>query len=86
MLGIRLNVEDRMNTIEAIFVGGVFRPLGDVPIAENQRVRLTIESAPVGENSSWLAAVQQFHTEVIARHGVLPDSTQEIAADRRRHE
>lgn len=31
--------------VEAIYVGGVFRPLSDVPVAENQRVRLTIEAA-----------------------------------------
>jgi predicted DNA-binding antitoxin AbrB/MazE fold protein len=67
-----------MSTVDAIYSGGVFRPLNEVPIAENQCVRLTIETAPVGEVSSWLAAVQQFQTDVIDRHGVLPDSTPEI--------
>ncbi len=32
-------------TIEAIYSGGVFRPLGDVSIADNQRVLLTIETS-----------------------------------------
>ena len=35
-----------MSSVEAIYVGGVFRPLGEVGIPENQRVRLTIESSP----------------------------------------
>jgi len=35
-----------MNSIEAIYVDGVFRPLGEVGVAENQRVWLTIESSP----------------------------------------
>jgi hypothetical protein len=34
-----------MNSIEAIYSGGEFRPLGEVAIAENQRVRSTIESS-----------------------------------------
>jgi predicted DNA-binding antitoxin AbrB/MazE fold protein len=34
-----------MGIIEAIYSGGVFRPLDQVAIAENQRVRLTIEAA-----------------------------------------
>jgi len=35
-----------MNSFEAIYSGGVFRPLKEVAVAENQRVRLTIESSP----------------------------------------
>ena len=35
-----------MNSFEAIYSGGVFRPLKEVAVAENQRVRLTIDSTP----------------------------------------
>lgn len=75
-----------MSTVEAIFADGVFRPLSQVSIPENQRVRLTIEPAVASELSSWLDAVREFQKQLIAKHGVLPDSTPEIAADRRRHE
>src|SRR5438105_2150910 len=36
--------EHQMSIIEAIYSGGVFRQLDQVSIAENQRVRLTIEA------------------------------------------
>ncbi len=35
-----------MYSIEAVFAGGVFRPLASVPTAENQRVLLTVVSSP----------------------------------------
>ncbi len=35
-----------MHSVEAIYSGGVFRPLTEVNMAENQRVRLTIDSSP----------------------------------------
>jgi predicted DNA-binding antitoxin AbrB/MazE fold protein len=72
-----------MKTVEAIYTGGVFKPIDPVTIPENQRVRLTIE--PV-DPTSWLNAVQEFQRQLVASHGVLPDSTPDIAADRRRHE
>jgi predicted DNA-binding antitoxin AbrB/MazE fold protein len=72
-----------MKTVEAIYAGGVFKPIDPVTIPENQRVRLTIE--PV-DATDWLAAVREFQRQLVASHGVLPDSTPDIAADRRRHE
>lgn len=75
-----------MSSVEAIYSGGVFRPLGDVAIAENQRVRLLIEPAPAVDPCDWLRAVEEHQASIIARHGVLPDSTAEIADERRRHE
>ena len=75
-----------MSTVEAIYSDGVFKPLGQVMLPENQRVRLTIEPATALPSESWLEAVRQFQSQVVARHGILPDSTPEIAADRRRHE
>jgi len=75
-----------MSTVEAIYAGGVFKPLGEVSVPENQRVRLTIEPAAAADVSSWLDEVKQFQQQIISQHGVLPDSTPDIAADRRRHE
>lgn len=75
-----------MSTVEAIYIGGVFKPLGEVPVSENQRVRLTIEPSEPSSIQNWLDAVEQFHRQLIANHGLLPDSTADIAADRRHHE
>jgi predicted DNA-binding antitoxin AbrB/MazE fold protein len=75
-----------MNAVEAIYSSGVFKPLGQVSLAENQRVRLIIEPAGLSPSSEWLDAAQEFQRCLRAAHGVLPDSTNEIAADRRRHE
>jgi predicted DNA-binding antitoxin AbrB/MazE fold protein len=72
-----------MKTLEAIYAGGVFRPVDPVSLPENQRVRLTVEPVPT---ANWLDAVREFQRQVVANHGVLPDSTPDIAADRRRHE
>ena len=75
-----------MSAVEAIYAGGVFKPRGEVSVPENQRVRLTIEPAEAArEQVGWLDAVKQFQQQTILRHGVLPDSTPDIAADRRRH-
>ena len=75
-----------MNTVEAIYASGVFKPLGQVALDENQRVRLTIEVVPPGLTTEWLDSVQEFQRRLRAGHGTLPDSTLDIAADRRRHE
>ena len=75
-----------MTTVEAIFVNGVFKPLAEVLIPENLRVRLTIETVEsVSSAAGWLDAIQEFQQRIVASHGVLPNSTPEIAADRRRH-
>ncbi len=75
-----------MNTVEAIYASGVFKPLEQVALGENQRVRLTIEALPPSLSSEWLDSVQEFQRRLQAVHGMLPDSTPDIAADRRRHE
>jgi predicted DNA-binding antitoxin AbrB/MazE fold protein len=72
-----------MKTVEAIYSGGVFKPIDTVSIPENQWVRLTIEPY---DPADWLAAVIEFQQQIAANHGVLPDGTPDIAADRRRHE
>jgi predicted DNA-binding antitoxin AbrB/MazE fold protein len=75
-----------MSTIEAIYSGGVFRPLGQVILPENQRVRLTVQLAEPATSDAWLTAAAEFQRQLVASHGVLPDCAAEIAADRRRHE
>jgi predicted DNA-binding antitoxin AbrB/MazE fold protein len=75
-----------MSTVEAIYASGVFKPLTEINLPENQRVRLVVERVAPVAVASWLAEVAAFQQQLVANHGVLPDSTPEIAADRRRHE
>lgn len=74
-----------MAQIEAIYQGGVFKPLGEVKLPENQRVRLNVE--PIDDAAyalAWLARVREMHRQFIEKHGYLPDSTPDIAEDRMR--
>jgi len=73
-----------MTQIDAVYRGGVFLPLDPVDLAEEQRVRLRIERCDVESWQDWLRRVEQHKEEIIKRHGVLPDSTPDIAADRLR--
>jgi predicted DNA-binding antitoxin AbrB/MazE fold protein len=75
-----------MSTVDAIYASGVFKPLEEVKLPENLRVRLTVDTSQPWAVDSWLHAVQTFHQQLIAQHGVFPDSTAAIAADRRCHE
>ena len=75
-----------MNVVDAVFSQGVFKPLGNVTLAENQRVRLTVEPAEQSSSQDWLKSVVEFQRRIMAQTGHLPDSTPIIAADRRRHE
>jgi predicted DNA-binding antitoxin AbrB/MazE fold protein len=75
-----------MAQIEAVYEGGVFRPLGEVHLRENQRVRLEIQPIGTADIQAWLEEVQQLHQAMIEKHGYLPDSTADIAADRVRDE
>ena len=75
-----------MSGIEAIYANGVFKPLANVSLPENQRVRLTVETALASSVDAWLTAVQSFQQQLLTTHGIFPDSTTDIAADRRRHE
>ena len=75
-----------MSTVEAIYSSGVFKPLAEVSLAQNQRVRLTIETDEGPSSAPWLTEAREFQRQMTTRYGVLPDSTPEIAADRRRHE
>ena len=73
-----------MITIEAIYQNGVFKPLQDVKMADNQRVRLSIQPLETADVQAWLARVQARQQRIIAERGYFPDSTPDIAEDRRR--
>lgn len=71
-----------MSQIEAIFQDGVFKPLSEVSLQENQHVRLTIQAVEIAQVQDWLEQVQAFQQQIISSRGYLPDSTPDIAADR----
>jgi predicted DNA-binding antitoxin AbrB/MazE fold protein len=73
-----------MTQIEAIYQRGVFKPLGDVGLAENQRVRLNIQPLMPEQVDNWLKDVRRLQKEIIEKRGYFPDSTSDIAADRTR--
>ena len=73
-----------MTQIDAIFRGGIFQPLEPVQLAEDQRVRLSIEPTAAESPAAWLARVREMQAKIISRTGWLPDSTPDIAADRLR--
>jgi predicted DNA-binding antitoxin AbrB/MazE fold protein len=73
-------------TVEAIYQGGVFKPVRPVDLPENQRVRLNVDSVPATDFQAWLDRVRPVQQEIVNRFGLLPDSTPIIAEDRRRNE
>jgi predicted DNA-binding antitoxin AbrB/MazE fold protein len=73
-----------MTQVDAIYQNGVFKPLQDVDLPDNQRVRLSIQPIEAADVRAWLARVQQRQERIIAERGCFPDSTLDIAEDRRR--
>ena len=76
-----------MTQVDAIYQNGVFKPLQDVGLPENQRVRLSVQPAEAGDLQAWLAwlaEVEERQQRIIAERGYFPDSTLDIAEDRRR--
>ena len=73
-----------MTHVDAIYQNGVFRPLQDVGLPDNQRVRLSIQPLDAADMRAWLARVQQRRQRIIAERGTFPDSAPDIAEDRRR--
>jgi predicted DNA-binding antitoxin AbrB/MazE fold protein len=73
-----------MTHVDAIYQNGVFKPLQDVGLPDNQRVRLSIQPIEAADVRAWLARVQQRRQRIIAERGYFPDSTLDIAEDRRR--
>jgi predicted DNA-binding antitoxin AbrB/MazE fold protein len=50
-------------TVEAIFEGGVLRPVQPLPLAEHQRVTVTVQTTAVTE---WPADVATLYQEIAA--------------------
>lgn len=73
-----------MNEVDAIYQNGVFKPLTEPGLSENQRVRLRVQPMDVRDIRAWLTAVQERQQKIISRCGHFPDSTLDIAEDRRR--
>ena len=73
-----------MTQVDAVYQNGVFKPLQDVGLPENQRVRLSVQPVEEGDVRAWLAEVQELRRRIIAERGYFPDSAPDIAEDRRR--
>lgn len=76
-----------MTQVDAIYQNGVFKPLQDSGLPENQRVRLSVQPVEAGDVQAWrawLARIEERHQRIIAERGYFPDSTLDIAEDRRR--
>lgn len=71
-------------TVEAVYQGGVFKPVRPVDLPENQRVQVRIDAIRAENIQDWLTAVEEWQKDFVARHGYLPDSTYLIAEDRMR--
>jgi hypothetical protein len=76
-------MENPITTVDAVFSGGLFRPLGQVTLPENSHVKLTIQPIPPSV-SEWLARTATLREEMFAKYGYYLDSTEIISADRRR--
>ncbi len=73
-----------MTQVEAIYHDGIFQPLQNVGLKENQRVRLSVQPLEAADILDWLARVREHREQIYARAGYLPDSTLDIAEDRMR--
>jgi predicted DNA-binding antitoxin AbrB/MazE fold protein len=73
-----------MTQVDAIYQNGVFKPLQDVGLPDNQRVRLSIQPLEAADVRAWLARVRERRQRIIAERGYFPDSAPDIAEDRRR--
>jgi predicted DNA-binding antitoxin AbrB/MazE fold protein len=84
-VGVYWRVEESiMSVVDAVYANGAFRPIGPVDLLENQRVRLTVEKVDPVAVENWLAEMKVLRDYQLAKYGVFPDSTPDIAADRRR--
>jgi predicted DNA-binding antitoxin AbrB/MazE fold protein len=70
--------------VDAIYENGVFRPLEPVAMKEHQRVALSVEPIRKEDALAWMERVSESRRRFAAEHGILPDSTLDIAADRAR--
>ena len=70
--------------VDAIYQGGVFRPLEPVAFCENERVALSVQSIDKEDALAWANRVSRAREEAAQRYGILPDSAIDIAMDRMR--
>ena len=73
-----------MTQVDALYQDAVFKPLQDVDLPDNQRVRLSVQPVAVADIEGWLAEVREMRQRIITERGYFPDSTPDIAEDRRR--
>ena len=73
-----------MTQVYALYHDGVFKPLQDVDLPENQRVRLNVQPVEGGDVQAWLTEVREMRQRIIADRGYFPDSALDIAEDRSR--
>jgi predicted DNA-binding antitoxin AbrB/MazE fold protein len=77
-------------TVEAVYQGGVFKPVRPVDLPENQLVQLGIEpmrepaSDYIAEARVWLEGMRQARQELFDKYGMFTDSTELIREDRKR--
>jgi len=73
-----------MSVIEAVYRHGVFEPLEPVNLEEEQRVEVHVASGDASALAKWIEEVRVLQEEFVKKHGLLPDSTPDIAEDRLR--
>jgi predicted DNA-binding antitoxin AbrB/MazE fold protein len=73
-----------MTQVDAVYQNGVFKPLQNVDLPENQRVRLSVQPVEANDIQAWLTEVRELQQRIVAQHGYLPDSALSIAEDRQR--
>lgn len=73
-----------MSHIQAIYRRGVFEPLEPVDLPEDQRVQLSVHVPIEPDPRTWLNDIRAMQATITRRDGYLPDSSSEIAADRKR--
>ena len=75
-----------MSIVEASYQAGVFKPLKEIRLPENQRVFLNVRTPTVQDVGAWLAEVRELQQRISAERGCFPDSTLDIAGNRVRDE
>ncbi len=73
-----------MSVIEAVYRHGVFEPLEPVNLREEERVQVHVAPAHESSLAQWIKEIKALQEEFVKKHGLLPDSTPDIAEDRRR--
>ena len=73
-----------MSEIDAIYEGGVFKPMTQVMLRDHQRVRLQIQPIEERDARTWLELVEKLHRQILQTRPPFPDATLDIAADRAR--